>query len=168
MTSQMESDVVVVGAGPGGSATAAHLARRGLHVTLLEKVTFPRDKVCGDGLTPRAVEQLIRLGIDVSEEAGWKHTEGLRIHGGRIAPSFFPGPSWPTTPISAWCVDARFLTSVWLATPSRRESPSLRVPMSLIRSSISAAAFAASGPPMAPSIPPPLSSRLMATLRASA
>ena len=52
MTSQMESDVVVVGAGPGGSATAAHLARRGLHVTLLEKVTFPRDKVCGDGLTP--------------------------------------------------------------------------------------------------------------------
>lgn len=47
MTSQMESDVVVVGAGPGGSATAAHLARRGLHVTLLEKATFPRDKVCG-------------------------------------------------------------------------------------------------------------------------
>jgi 2-polyprenyl-6-methoxyphenol hydroxylase-like FAD-dependent oxidoreductase len=65
-----------------GSATAAHLARRGLHVTLLEKATFPRDKVCGDGLTPRAVKQLIRLGIDVSEKAGWKHTEGLRIHGG--------------------------------------------------------------------------------------
>ncbi|GAE73587.1 geranylgeranyl diphosphate reductase [Cutibacterium acnes JCM 18916] len=92
MTSQMESDVVVVGAGPGGSATAAHLARRGLHVTLLEKVTFPRDKVCGDGLTPRAVKQLIRLGIDVSEEAGWKHTEGLRIHGGRIAPFVLPWP----------------------------------------------------------------------------
>ena len=92
MTSQMESDVVVVGAGPGGSATAAHLARRGLHVTLLEKATFPRDKVCGDGLTPRAVKQLIRLGIDVSEEAGWKHTEGLRIHGGRIAPFVLPWP----------------------------------------------------------------------------
>ena len=133
----MESDVVVVGAGPGGSATAAHLARRGLHVTLLEKVTFPRDKVCGDGLTPRAVKQLIRLGIDVSEEAGWKHTEGLRIHGGRIAPFVLPlARVWPTTPISAWCADARFLTSVWPATPSRRESLSLRVPMSLIRSSI--------------------------------
>ena len=97
MTSQMESDVVVVGAGPGGSATAAHLARRGLHVTLLEKVTFPRDKVCGDGLTPRAVKQLIRLGIDVSEEAGWKHTEGLRIHGGRIAPFVLP---WPELALS--------------------------------------------------------------------
>ena len=92
MTSQIESDVVVVGAGPGGSATAAHLARRGLHVTLLEKATFPRDKVCGDGLTPRAVKQLIRLGIDVSEEAGWKHTEGLRIHGGRVAPFVLPWP----------------------------------------------------------------------------
>ena len=92
MTSQIESDVVVVGAGPGGSATAAHLARRGLHVTLLEKATFPRDKVCGDGLTPRAVKQLIRLGIDVSEEAGWKHTEGLRIHGGRIASFVLPWP----------------------------------------------------------------------------
>ena len=92
VTSQIESDVVVVGAGPGGSATAAHLARRGLHVTLLEKATFPRDKVCGDGLTPRAVKQLIRLGIDVSEEAGWKHTEGLRIHGGRVAPFVLPWP----------------------------------------------------------------------------
>ncbi|HOF63340.1 MAG TPA: FAD-dependent oxidoreductase, partial [Dermatophilaceae bacterium] len=58
------ADVVVVGAGPGGSATAAYLAGHGLDVVLLEKATFPRDKICGDGLTPRAVKELIRLGVD--------------------------------------------------------------------------------------------------------
>lgn len=88
----VESDAVIVGAGPGGSATAAHLARRGLHVTLLEKAVFPRDKICGDGLTPRAVKQLIRLGVDVSEQAGWKHTRGLRIHGGTIPSFVMPWP----------------------------------------------------------------------------
>ena len=49
---------------------------------LLEKSTFPREKVCGDGLTPRGTRQLIRLGIDTSEEAGWLHNKGLRIYGG--------------------------------------------------------------------------------------
>jgi geranylgeranyl reductase family protein len=82
----VESDVIVVGAGPAGSATATHLARRGLHVSLLEKSTFPREKVCGDGLTPRATRQLIRLGIDTSEAAGWLHNKGLRIYGGGDQP----------------------------------------------------------------------------------
>jgi hypothetical protein len=77
----VESDVIVVGAGPGGSATAKWLADRGLNVSLLEKSTFPRDKVCGDGLTPRATKQLIRLGVDVSTEAGWVHNIGLRTYG---------------------------------------------------------------------------------------
>lgn len=81
-----DADVIVVGAGPGGSATAAHLARRGLDVLLLEKSTFPREKVCGDGLTPRATRQLIRLGIDTSESAGWLHNKGLRIYGGGTQP----------------------------------------------------------------------------------
>ncbi len=75
----VEADAIVVGAGPGGSATATHLARRGLKVALLEKAEFPREKVCGDGLTPRATRQLIRLGIDTSVEAGWLHNRGLRI-----------------------------------------------------------------------------------------
>ncbi len=77
-----EADVVVVGAGPAGSTTAHYLAQAGLTVTLLEKSAFPREKVCGDGLTPRGVKQLIAMGIDTSTEAGWLRNKGLRIVGG--------------------------------------------------------------------------------------
>ena len=76
------ADVIIVGAGPGGSATAAYLAMAGLDVLLLEKTAFPREKVCGDGLTPRAVRELITLGIPTPEEDGWIKNHGLRIIGG--------------------------------------------------------------------------------------
>ncbi|MCI4063767.1 geranylgeranyl reductase family protein [Micromonospora sp. R77] len=79
-----DADVIVVGAGPGGSATAYHLARHGVRVLLLEKTEFPREKVCGDGLTPRAVRQLVRMGVDTSPEAGWLHNRGLRVIGGGV------------------------------------------------------------------------------------
>ena len=75
------ADVVVVGAGPGGSATAYHLAQAGLDVLLLEKSAFPREKVCGDGLTPRAVKALISMGVDI-DAPGWARNKGLRIIGG--------------------------------------------------------------------------------------
>jgi menaquinone-9 beta-reductase len=78
-----DADVIVVGAGPGGSAAAFHLARHGLRVELLEKSEFPREKVCGDGLTPRAVTQLIRMGVDTGAE-GWVRNKGLRVIGGGI------------------------------------------------------------------------------------
>ena len=81
-----EADVIVVGAGPGGSAAAANMARRGVGVLLLEKSHFPREKVCGDGFTPRTTRALVRLGIDTSEEAGWLHNKGLRVYGGRVEP----------------------------------------------------------------------------------
>jgi len=77
-----DADVIVVGAGPSGATTAFHLAQAGLDVLLLEKTEFPREKVCGDGLTPRAVKSLVGMGIDVSPEAGWIHNQGLRIIGG--------------------------------------------------------------------------------------
>jgi geranylgeranyl reductase family protein len=78
-----EADVIVVGAGPGGSTTAFHLARHGLTVELLEKAEFPREKVCGDGLTPRAVRQLVTMGVDTTTK-GWLPNKGLRVIGGGI------------------------------------------------------------------------------------
>jgi geranylgeranyl reductase family protein len=76
-----EADVIVVGAGPAGATTAFYLAQAGLDVLLLEKATFPREKVCGDGLTPRAVKALVAMGIDVSESNGWLRNKGLRVIG---------------------------------------------------------------------------------------
>lgn len=58
-----QHDVLVVGAGPGGSAAAQALAQRGQNVLLLDKAHFPRDKTCGDGLTPRAVGTLAEMGV---------------------------------------------------------------------------------------------------------
>lgn len=85
------ADVIVVGAGPAGSATAAYLAMAGLDVLVLEKTSFPREKVCGDGLTPRAVKELITLGIPTPEDDGWIKNHGLRIIGGGMRLSL----PWP-------------------------------------------------------------------------
>ena len=56
--------VAIVGAGPAGSAAACHLARAGCPVTLIDRAAFPRDKVCGDWLTPLALDELARTGLD--------------------------------------------------------------------------------------------------------
>jgi geranylgeranyl reductase family protein len=76
-----EADVIVVGAGPAGATTAFYLAQSGLDVLLLEKSRFPREKVCGDGLTPRAVRSLVGMGISVTEQDGWVRNKGLRVIG---------------------------------------------------------------------------------------
>ena len=93
----MDADVIVVGAGPGGSATAHALAQAGLDVLLLEKSSFPREKVCGDGLTPRAVKSLLDMGIDTTPANGFLRNRGLRILGGGVQIEL-PWPelaSWP-------------------------------------------------------------------------
>jgi len=77
-----DADVIVVGAGPAGASTAHHLAQNGHSVILLEKSTFPRDKVCGDGLTPGAVRELISMGVPMERADGWMRNKGLRVIGG--------------------------------------------------------------------------------------
>jgi geranylgeranyl reductase family protein len=86
-----EADVLVVGAGPGGSTTAYHLARHGLNVVVVERSRFPREKVCGDGLTPRAVNALVRMGID-PDDPGFERHRGLRIFSRRVTLEL----PWPT------------------------------------------------------------------------
>jgi menaquinone-9 beta-reductase len=96
-TPTRDADVIVVGAGPAGSTTAYHLAQSGTDVLLLEKSSFPREKVCGDGLTPRAVKAITSMGIDTSEKAGWLHNKGLRIIGGGMRLEL-PWPDLATFP----------------------------------------------------------------------
>ena len=93
----LQTDVLVVGAGPAGAAAAAWAARQGLEVLLTDAAVFPRDKTCGDGLTPRAVAELQKLGLEDWLRA---HTvnQGLRAHGfGQTLLLPWPGgnlPAW--------------------------------------------------------------------------
>jgi geranylgeranyl reductase family protein len=96
-TPARDADVIVVGAGPAGATTAYHLAQSGADVLMLEKSSFPREKVCGDGLTPRAVKAITAMGIDTSEQAGWLHNKGLRIIGGGMRLEL-PWPDLATFP----------------------------------------------------------------------
>jgi geranylgeranyl reductase family protein len=76
-------DVIVIGAGPAGSASAYYLAQHGISALLLDKAQFPRDKTCGDGLTPRALAVLDDMGLLTTiEQLGYKNSS-MRV----IAPS---------------------------------------------------------------------------------
>ena len=114
-------DVVVVGGGPAGAAAAYWLARAGHDVVIVERKTFPREKTCGDGLTPRAVHQLEEMGL-----AGELPATTVTKACGRSptgARSRCAGPSTPSSPPMAMsCVAV-----IW--TPSSPRPPCGRSPL---------------------------------------
>ncbi len=76
----MPSKVLIIGAGPSGTACAATLHRLGHDVTVVDKATFPRDKCCGDGLTTNALRILDQLGLDPSRVPDWQVTSDVHVH----------------------------------------------------------------------------------------
>jgi len=87
-------DVLVVGAGPSGAAAGYWLAEAGHRVLMVERKCFPREKTCGDGLTPRAVYQLEEMGL-AERLAGHLRFEGLRS----IAHGVTLELAWPAHPL---------------------------------------------------------------------
>ena len=89
-------EVLVVGGGPAGAATGYWLAQAGHDVTIVERKTFPREKTCGDGLTPRAVRQLADMGLADRLEQ-FHRFEGLRAtaHGRALELPWPPHPEFP-------------------------------------------------------------------------
>jgi geranylgeranyl reductase family protein len=104
------TDVLVVGGGPAGAAAGYWLARHGHDVTIVERKSFPREKTCGDGLTPRAVHQLEQMGLGASL-AQYHRYNGLRATGmGRQLE--LEWPSHPVYPSYGYVVRRRDLDKV--------------------------------------------------------
>ena len=86
------ADVIVVGAGPAGVAAAVTLAEAGREVVVVDKARFPRDKICGDGLTAGALRLLERLGLDPGAVASWQTVEDVVVRGPAGHEVTFPLP----------------------------------------------------------------------------
>jgi menaquinone-9 beta-reductase len=90
-------DVLVVGAGPAGAAAGYWLAEAGYRVLMVERKHFPREKTCGDGLTPRAVRQLEDMGLR-ERLRGYHRFDGLRsiAHGRTLELAWPSHPDFPS------------------------------------------------------------------------
>lgn len=90
--------MIVVGAGPGGSSAAYHLAKAGVDTLLIDKASFPRDKTCGDGLTPRAVHQLEEMGVNLASiSQAWRVSSAdvVSPYGRSVRVDIPNTPGWP-------------------------------------------------------------------------
>ncbi len=93
--SPLQTDVLVIGAGPTGASAGAWAARAGLDTLVIDAQEFPRDKACGDGLTPRAIAEMTRLGM-ADFLRGRPSNWGLRAAGfGRTWHLPWPGGTMP-------------------------------------------------------------------------
>ncbi len=86
---------MIVGGGPSGSACAYWLANAGWSVCLIEKKDFPREKTCGDGLTPRSVYQLQEMGLESAVAQNGHRYNGLRAFGFGASLEM----NWPDHPV---------------------------------------------------------------------
>lgn len=102
MSSPHIHDLLVIGGGPAGAATGYWAARAGLDAVVVERKRFPRDKTCGDGLTPRAVTQLVDMGLGHELER-YHRFDGLRCvaHGRSLE---MPWPDHPRHPSHGYVV----------------------------------------------------------------
>jgi menaquinone-9 beta-reductase len=112
-----DADAVVVGGGPAGSAAAALLAARGFSAILVDRASFPRDKVCGDFVGPAALAELADLGVAAGEDFGATnklsdlalHVDGRKLAGGLLpqVPGLPPcGRVIPRLQLDAWVLQA--------------------------------------------------------------
>jgi geranylgeranyl reductase family protein len=126
-------DVAIAGAGPAGAAAAAHLARTGLRVVLLDQQRFPRDKVCGDFVSPVALDELRCLGV--TRLPGYADTQrineaGLFLDGRQLLSRPFPykpplppyGRVIPRMQLDAWIVEVARLAGARLIQGCRVQS----------------------------------------------
>jgi geranylgeranyl reductase family protein len=86
------ADVIVVGAGPAGAAAAVTLAEAGRDVVVVDKARFPRDKICGDGLTTGALRLLERLGLEPTAVPSWQTVDDVVVRGPSGHQVTFPLP----------------------------------------------------------------------------
>ena len=85
-------DLLIIGAGPAGSAAAIEATRAGLTSVTIDKATFPREKCCGDGLTTGALRSLDALGLDPANVPSWQAVSDVNVAGPNGKVQVFPLP----------------------------------------------------------------------------
>ena len=131
---RLDADVIIVGAGPAGTAAAVHLIRAGWRVLLVDRHAFPRDKVCGDFVGPVALVELRRLGLDDRADYRSSHciwSAALHVDGrefiARPLPTHEGLPSYgrciPRLMLDDWLMDAARQAGQPFSKTSRRSAP---------------------------------------------
>ena len=124
-TNAIDTDVLVVGAGPAGSAAAITLAKAGCQVLLIDQHDFPRDKICGDGLIPDSMQALAQLGLLEQVRSMAMPIKGVTCHGPKGGALNVPGDLavLPRKTLDHLLVNAAIATGATLKTPWRYQRP---------------------------------------------